>query len=176
MKLEELHNILTKVDPGVLLVSPRIMRGMIQRVYHIPLLWVHVPHEQCHVFDRQALFREVEQEKLDLPPDRRLPETVILLQRPTAETLQGTDQESILLKYWRYLFHAHVDMELQSQASKGRLNSSSVRSRVDAIGQTELEEIRAMVNYQIAVANLYNSMGIGLERNQIKFVVPEPAE
>ncbi len=148
MKLEELHNILTKVDPGVLLVSPRIMRGMIQRVYHIPLLWVHVPHEQCHVFDRQILFREVEQEKLDLPPDRRLPETVILMQRPTAETLQGSDQESLLLKYWRYLFHAHVDMELLAQASKGRLTSSSVRSRIDAIGQTEFEEIRSVLHQE----------------------------
>ncbi|MCL4196536.1 MAG: TolC family protein [Phycisphaerales bacterium] len=48
--------------------------------------------------------------------------------------------------------------------------------RQESLAQAELEEIRAMVNYQIAVANLYNSMGIGLERNQIKFVVPEPAE
>jgi len=46
-------------------------------------------------------------------------------------------------------------------------------TRQEALALAELEEIRAMVNYQIAVANLYNAMGIGLERNQIKFVVPD---
>lgn len=49
-------------------------------------------------------------------------------------------------------------------------------SRQEALAAAELEEIRAMVNYQIAVANLYNSMGIGLQRNQIKFVVPDPMQ
>ncbi len=48
--------------------------------------------------------------------------------------------------------------------------------RQESLAQAELEEIRAMVNYQIAVSNLYNAMGIGLERNQIRFVVPDPMQ
>ncbi len=48
--------------------------------------------------------------------------------------------------------------------------------RQESLAAAELEEIRAVVNYQIAVANLYNAMGIGLERNQIKFAVPDPMQ
>lgn len=48
--------------------------------------------------------------------------------------------------------------------------------RQELLAAAELEEIRAVVNYQIAVANLYNAMGIGLERNQIKFAVPDPGQ
>ncbi len=48
--------------------------------------------------------------------------------------------------------------------------------RQESLAAAELEEIRAVVNYQIAMANLYNAMGIGLERNQIKFAVPDPMQ
>lgn len=163
MKLDELQKTLTMVDPGVLLVTPRIMRGLIQRVYHLPSLRVHVPHEHCHVIDRQILFREIEQEKLDLPADRRLPETVILLQRPTSEQLQPTDRETLLLKYWRYLFHAHIDMELQKQAARGRLTESSIRSRIDAIGQTEFEEIRHVLDHENYLVSAGDDLHVYME-------------
>lgn len=48
--------------------------------------------------------------------------------------------------------------------------------RQEGLASAELEEIRAMVNYQIAVSTLYASMGIALERNKIKFVLPDPLQ
>lgn len=48
--------------------------------------------------------------------------------------------------------------------------------RQEGLASAELEEIRAMVNYQIAVSTLYAAMGIALERNKIKFVLPDPLQ
>ena len=46
-------------------------------------------------------------------------------------------------------------------------------NRQESLATAELREIQALVDYQIALSELYNSMGIALERNNIEFVVPD---
>src|ERR1700746_3647735 len=100
MGLAVLQHALRATDPAAVLVSPRVLDRVIQEVYQLPgFLW-QVPHRKSCVVDRQVLFRHVEQEELDLESDRLLPATVILLQRPTAEELNGGDPGILLVKYW----------------------------------------------------------------------------
>lgn len=142
--LAELKKLLNQTDPGVVLVPLRVLRGIIQREYRVPYLLAEVPHGRCHVFDRQVLFREVEQDKLDLDPDRRLPETVLLIARPTQEELEG-DLEALLLAYWRLLFHCKIDEAMNLQVAAGNFSRATLRSRIEVIGQTEFEEIRSVL-------------------------------
>src|SRR5205823_1667185 len=76
-------------DPAAVLVSPRVLRRIVQAELQVPYLLTQVPHENCYFFDRQVLFRHVEQDELGLEPDHLLPPTVILLARPTAEQVQA---------------------------------------------------------------------------------------
>ncbi|MFG0331197.1 MAG: TolC family protein [Phycisphaerales bacterium] len=46
-------------------------------------------------------------------------------------------------------------------------------NRQEALALAELEEARAIAEYQISLSNLYAAMGVILDRNQINFVVPE---
>src|SRR6267378_2122301 len=108
MKLAELKDALRQADPAAVLVSQRVLERLIQQERKLPTFLWAVPHRKCYVLDRHILFRHVDQDELDLEPDRLLPPTVILLARPSPEELQNTKPEDILLKYWRRLFHANI--------------------------------------------------------------------
>ena len=45
--------------------------------------------------------------------------------------------------------------------------------RQDALAAAEQEEMAALINYNVALADLYASMGTALERNNIEFKVPD---
>lgn len=67
-----------------------------------------------------------------------------------------------------------VEEELTAALTPEFLNLKFQRQ--ETLATAELEEISAQTNYQIALANLYLAMGLGLERNRIEFVVPNPEE
>lgn len=46
-------------------------------------------------------------------------------------------------------------------------------NRQEALASAELQEARALIEYQVALSTLYHAIGVGLERNNIEFVVPE---
>jgi hypothetical protein len=144
VELEDLKQAVRATDPAALLVPPRVLRRILQEEYKAPHLLVQVPHERCYYFDREVLFRYVEQDELDLPPDHLLPSTVILLARPD-EALEKQDRAAILSRYWRLLFHVHVHLALDERHQEGNLTQADVRARIEQIGRTEFEEIRAVL-------------------------------
>jgi hypothetical protein len=146
--LADLKQAVFAADPAAVLVSPRILRRVLQAEFRVPYLLAQAPHEQCYFFDRQVLFRYVEQDELDLEPDRLLPPTVILLTRPTAEQLQDRDREALLLEYWRLLFHARIHLELHRRHLEGQLTPADIRSRVERIGETAFQEIRTVLQQE----------------------------
>jgi hypothetical protein len=146
--LQELKQALAATDPSVVLVAPRILRRVLQKEFRVPYLLVEAPHEQGYAFDRQVLFRWVEQEELDVEPDCLLPPTVILLARPLAEQLETLDRDQALLKYWQLLFHAHVHLAMQRRFQQGLLTADDVRTRIERIGRAEFEEIRAVLKQE----------------------------
>lgn len=48
--------------------------------------------------------------------------------------------------------------------------------RQEALAQAEIEEVRSLVDYNTAIADLYQAMGKALERNNVDFVVPNPGD
>ena len=148
MELGELKQALAATDPSAILVSPRILRRVLQAEFKVPYLLMRVPHERCYFFDRQILFRHVEQDELDLEPDHLLPPTVILLARPTAEQMREWTTEVVLARYWRLLFHAQVHVALHRRHQEGHLTPADVRARVEQIGTTEFGEIRTVLKQE----------------------------
>jgi len=163
MKLAELQHALRVTDPAAVLVSPRVLERVIQEVYRLPALVWHVPHRQSCVVDRQILFRHVEQEELDLEADRLLPDTVVLLSRPTAEELDDTDRDGLLVKYWRLLFHANIHIELANRQAAGKLNAEEVDARLAALGSTEFEEIRAVLVQDLYLPATASALAVYIE-------------
>jgi hypothetical protein len=144
VKLEELKHALRTVDPGAVLVSQRLLARVIQEVHRLPTQFPQVPHQRSFVIDRQVLFRHVEQDELDLDPDRLLPPTVLLLVRPSAEEGE-LDRAKTLQKYWQLLFHACIDRALDQRIKAGKLTAADLAARVAAIGDAEFDEIRSVL-------------------------------
>ena len=142
MKLQELKDALRAVDPSAVLVSHRLLARIIQEVHHLPTQFLQVPHHKSLVIDRQELFRYVEQDELDLDPDRLLPVNVILLVRPYGDDANLPDRPATLLKYWQRLFHATVDRAMDQRVKAGKLTQTELRARIATIGELEFEEIR----------------------------------
>ncbi len=145
MKLTELQQTLHTVNPAAVLVSPQVLERVIQQVCNLPALPWDVPHRKSYVVDRQDLFRHIEQDDLDLSPEYLLPATVILLVKPTSEQPDGGEKDILLGVYWRRLFHASVHLALEQGWKEGSLTLAGVRQRVEAIGQTEYNEIRRVL-------------------------------
>src|SRR6516164_1340464 len=146
MKLAELQQELRAADPAGLLVSPAVMTRVIQNECKLRTLLPNVPHRKTYVVDRHVLFRHVDQDELDLEPDRLLPSTVILIAQPAPEQLAAAKRQIIFLEYWRRLFHAKIHLDLEKKCREGTLSPEAIRHLIEEIGPTEFEEIRLVLN------------------------------
>ncbi len=147
MRLAELQQALRTTDPAAVLVSARVLERVIQRQNQLSNLFGQVPHRKSYVVDRPTLYRHIEQDELEVEPDRLLPLTVILLARPSPNT-NNLDRETILLIYWRRLLHASIHRDLQQQVHEGRLNAAGVRERIEQIGVNVFAEIRMVLDQE----------------------------
>src|SRR3954464_9180446 len=105
MTLAELQRALTAVEPGAVLVPPRVLENVIRQVLQLSAVVWTVPHRNSWIIDRTLLFRHVDQGDLALAPDQILPATVLLLSWPVDDDLQRTSPGTVLLRTWRQLFH-----------------------------------------------------------------------
>src|SRR5437764_12107992 len=96
----DFEQVLTRTDPSVLLVPPRILRRVIKRDRELTGPGLQVPHRKGYVIGRDALLRIADPGELGLAPDRALPDTLILLQQPDPARL-AAGPGAALLKYWR---------------------------------------------------------------------------
>src|SRR5918995_5912614 len=99
MRLEELSRVLRATDPATVLVAPAVLERVIQKVTGASWVVWRVPHGRCFLVDRATMYKCVEQDELDLPPDHQLPQTVLLLERPSADRLAGPRGE-LLGRHW----------------------------------------------------------------------------
>lgn len=144
LRLAELQETLTSVEPAAVLVAPRVLERVIRQVYDLPGIAWHVPHRASCIVDRHVLFRHVEQDELEIAPEQLLPPTVILLARPSPENLSAP-RPSVLRTYWRRLFHASVHLTLQQRATEENWGPTELQSRIHALGPAEFDEIRAVL-------------------------------
>jgi hypothetical protein len=148
MRLAELQQALRTADPAAVLVAPRVLDRLIQEQNQLSSLFEQVPHRKCYVVDRTTLYRHVEQDELDLEPDRLLPSTVILIARPSPNKLATRERDALLLLYWRRLFHAAIHRALGQQMSDGRLTAALIRERIAEIGVSAFAEIRMVLGQE----------------------------
>src|SRR5206468_3271049 len=106
LRAADLEQLLTSADPRVVLAPPRILRRVIKKHSRLTGPGLQVPHHKSYVLGRDELLAIAGREELDLPPDRDLPETIILLPQPAVGKLAPLSDAEILRKYRRYLFHA----------------------------------------------------------------------
>ncbi len=153
LTVADLQRILRATDSATLLVAPRLLRRIIKEACDLSGIALSIPHRKSLVIARERLLQIVDREELELPADRALPPTLILLSRPDPEKLAVLPRGNALLKYWRRLFHAHVHLAFERRLAEGHLTEAAIREHIHRIGQTEFDEIRAVLrqeNYLLA--------------------------
>jgi hypothetical protein len=163
VKLQELKDILRAADPAAVLVSHRLLSRIIQEVHNLRTQFLQVPHHRTYRIDRQVLFRHVEQDELDLDPDRLLPPTVLLLAKPHGDDVNLPDRSATLLKYWQRLFHAAVDRTMDQLVKDGKLNAVELRERIGQIGAAEFDEIRNVLHTDLCLLPPIDNLSVYCE-------------
>jgi len=132
-------------DAGAFFVLPRVVRRVLQNELNITTNWLPPPHRKSCVIERDQLLWLVARDELGIDADTPLPQRVILIARPEEDRLELFSRTDLLRYYWRLLFHARIDFELALKASPNRMSSAELRRRIDAIGQSQFDEIRSVL-------------------------------
>jgi hypothetical protein len=148
LSLEELDQRVRATDPAAFLVAPRILRRVIKQDAGVTGLGLRVPHRKTYVIAREKLLTIVDRTELDLAVDAELADNLILIARPTTETLATLSADEALLKFWRQLFHIRVHAALNQLIAEGRLGASELHARIQQIGASEFEEVRDVLRQE----------------------------
>ena len=132
-------------DSGAFFVLPRVVRRVLQNQLNITTNWLPPPHCKSCVVERDQLLWLVARDELGVESDAALPQRLILIARPEEDRLEQLSREDLLRYYWRLLFHARIDFELELKTSTNRLTTADFRRRIDSLGQTQFDEIRAVL-------------------------------
>jgi hypothetical protein len=139
------HRALQSIDPSAFLVWPRILRRLALQDREVTGIHWHVPHRKCYVVARERLLQFVAPDELWLTSSQSIPDRVILISRPDRDDLVDATPEALESYLWRLLFHARVHVHLDRLIETKQLTVSTVRARIDQIGQSEFDEIRSVL-------------------------------
>ena len=131
---------------GAILVHPRLLRRVILAHRNLAGFGLQVPHGHCYGLGREQLAAIVGADELGAPVEQ-LPEQVVLIARPPPSRLAGQSSEQLLARFWRTVYHVRVHLELERVSSDGTLSEAMIRQRIDQLGQTEFDEIRAILKH-----------------------------
>lgn len=148
LTIEELADAIHSTDPTAFLVLPRVLRRVIKLDRRVSGFGLNVPHRKSYCIDRKRLTEMVDASELLPQPVHELPKTVLLLAQPDAEKLSLLPPSALLQKYWRLLFHLRIHAALEENFKRGQLTRAAIRLRVHEIGQTEFDEIRAVLRHE----------------------------
>jgi len=128
---------------GAVVADPRLVRRVIKHHKRIPGL---VPHGRCYPIARRELLDLIGAEEMGLTPSD-IPDPTILIARPSPRQLRARSDAEVLTRLWRDVFHARVHLVLAQRHADGLLDDTEIRKRIEAIGQTEFDEIRAILRH-----------------------------
>ncbi|MES2792629.1 MAG: hypothetical protein V4719_23660, partial [Planctomycetota bacterium] len=134
---------LSQVDSSAYIVLPRILRRLVLQDREITGLNWHVPHRKSYVVSRERLLRFVAPDELGVEQAQTIPDQVILISRPDRDDLPELTAAALQTYVWRLLFHSRVHRFIDGLIAAGKLTAATVRLRIDRIGQSEFDEIRA---------------------------------
>jgi hypothetical protein len=132
-------------DSGAFFVLPRVVRRVLQNELNISTNWLPPPHRKSCVVERDQLLWLVARDELGVDDETALPQRLILIARPEEDRLDRFSREDLLRYYWRMLFHARIDFEMELKTAPGRMTTAELRRRIDSIGQTQFDEIRSVL-------------------------------
>jgi hypothetical protein len=127
---------------AAVLLEDRVVRRVIKQHRRLPGIGLQVPHARCYALPRADLVRLVDRDELGVDP-AALPDDVVIFGGARAPLAAGEPVE--LSRAWRAIFHARVHQALDALARTGAITAGSIRERIHRIGQTEFDEIRAVL-------------------------------
>lgn len=147
---EDLERSIAAIDRAIVFVSPRVLRRIIRRDLELDLFGWRVSHRKSHVIPAREARRIADPDELGLSGTRadELPKTLILLARPDPDTLTSTTVQELLVEYWRLVFHAQVRIAVSRRIAEHSLKQSDLRARIDRIGQSDFDEVRAVLSQE----------------------------
>lgn len=147
-------------DAAAFPVPPRVLRRVIRNMLEISSIFARLPHRKTLVIDRDKLLWLVALDELGLPPTASLPRQVFLLARPEPQEIEKLSPDDLLNQYWQLLFHARLDARLAIETDHEKMPAAALREQIDLIGQTQFDEIRAVLKQEAMLvdpASLRNS-------------------
>lgn len=145
IELADLERAVTAVDPAARVVPRRILRRVIKHDRELTGIGLQVPHRKCYVIDAEKALEIVTKDEMGLKDDDELPSPLILIARLDPDEQATQAPGAILVRYWRLLFHARIHLALARPIAQRTLTRGGVRARIHRIGQTEFDEIRAVL-------------------------------
>lgn len=138
-------------DSAAYLVLPRVLRRIIRLDRQISGIGAVVPHRKSYLLPRDRLRQLASADELGLENFQQLRsdnDPVLLLVQPDPGKITRRSVEQTLLKYWRLLFHIQVHRALEWNWNDDRVSTSTVKRWIHQIGQTEFDEIRAVLRQE----------------------------
>jgi hypothetical protein len=139
-----LQQALQAVEPAVLLVSPRLLRRVVEKQLG-PVGLGHAIQSGGHRIGRAELLQLVDHVDLGIPASYELHDPVLLLAAPRSGDFDDRPADDILLGYWRRLFHARVDQTIDRLVEQGKLTDPELRRRVLAIDPVVFDGVRTVL-------------------------------
>jgi hypothetical protein len=135
-------------DPTAFPVASRIVRRVIRNEIDLPALSARVPHRKSFVISADRARQIVLNDELGLDPDASLPETLLLLARPEEHELEAMSAAALGDYYRRLHLHARIHAALDERLARGELNELTVAERLEQIGSSAFDEIRAVLGHE----------------------------
>ena len=130
---------------AAVLLEDRVVRRVIKQHRRLPGIGLQVPHARCYSLPRAELERLVDRDELTADP-AALPDDVVIFGGSRAALAAGDPAE--LSRAWRAIFHARIHLALDARVAAGAVTAASIRAQIHRIGQTEFDEIRAVLRQE----------------------------
>jgi hypothetical protein len=151
LNLDALERAVRAAEPCALLVAPWLLQKVVAADWERGLF--SMPRAQAHAIGRGRLVEIARREELPLegqiPPECPV---VILLARPEADQLASIPAPELLLRYWRYLFHAKVQGAVRGALEAAESPEARVQERIERVGRAAFNEGRYVLHRERCLA------------------------
>lgn len=136
------------VSPETFFVASRVLRRVLRNELEITSPLIKLPHRKTFVIERDRLLWLVARDELGVESNAVLPARMMLIARPEEDQLARFDRSRLLRHYWQLVYHARLDFHLKDSVAPTRMTTAMLRQRIDRLGQTEFDEIRAVLRQE----------------------------
>lgn len=137
----QIEQTLRAAVPEAMFASPRAVRRIIRADLNLPILGSRVPHRDCVALRPRRLL-ELTDDVWALPTV--LPDTILLVARPDAETAARHGPNALPREYCRLLYHGCLDIAARRALAASSIDDAGYRDLVDRVGEVPFAEAAAV--------------------------------